>query len=48
MGRGAEGDHRLNNLLKKTDTRFVSFDDDTAFTNLNHPHEYESAVESLT
>lgn len=43
-----EGDHRLNNLLRKADTQFVSFEDDTLFTNLNHPHEYESALESLT
>ena len=43
-----EGDHRLNNLLRKADTLFVSFEDDTPFTNLNHPHEYESALESLT
>ncbi len=43
-----EGDHRLNNLLGEADTQFVSFEDDTLFTNLNHPHEYESALESLT
>ncbi|MEA3434749.1 MAG: molybdenum cofactor guanylyltransferase MobA [Campylobacterota bacterium] len=42
-----EGDHRLNNLLGEADTQFVSFEDDTLFTNLNHPHEYESALESL-
>ena len=43
-----EGNHRLNNLLRKANTQFVSFDDDTPFTNLNHPHEYESALKSLT
>lgn len=43
-----EGNHRLNNLLKKADTQFVSFKDDTPFTNLNHPHEYEEAMKSLT
>ncbi len=40
--------HRLNDLLKKAHTQFVTFDDDAPFTNLNHPHEYESALESLT
>ncbi len=42
-----EGDHRLNNLLKEADTQFVSFEDNTPFTNLNHPHEYENALKSL-
>jgi molybdopterin-guanine dinucleotide biosynthesis protein A len=40
--------HKLNDLLKKAHTQFVTFDDDAPFTNLNHPHEYESALESLT
>ncbi len=40
--------HKLNDLLKKADTKFIMFDDDTLFTNLNHPHEYESALKSLT
>ncbi len=40
--------HRLNNLLKKAHTQFVTFDNDTPFTNLNHPHEYKRALESLT
>ncbi len=43
-----KGNHRLNDLLKKADTKFIMFDDDTLFTNLNHPHEYESALKSLT
>ncbi|HEC45645.1 MAG TPA: molybdenum cofactor guanylyltransferase MobA [Epsilonproteobacteria bacterium] len=42
-----EGNHRLNNLLKEADTQFVSFEDNTPFTNLNHPHEYENALKSL-
>jgi len=40
--------HRLNDLLTKAHTQFIRFNDDTPFTNLNHPHEYESALESLT
>ena len=43
-----EGNHRLNHLLKEADTEFVSFKDDVPFTNLNHPHEYESALKNLT
>jgi molybdopterin-guanine dinucleotide biosynthesis protein A len=42
-----EGNHRLNNLLKKVDTQFVPFKDDDLFINLNHPHEYEKAQKSL-
>ncbi len=43
-----EGNHRLNSLLKEVKTQYISFDDDRLFTNLNHPYEYESAVENLT
>ena len=39
--------HRLNNLLKKVETQFVPFEDDTLFLNLNHPHEYERAQKHL-
>ncbi len=39
--------HRLHDLLKKAHTKFIIFDDDTPFTNLNHPHEYEQAMKSL-
>jgi len=40
--------HRLQSLLKKVETQFVPFEDDTLFLNLNHPHEYEKAQKSLT
>ncbi len=40
--------HRLNDLLKKSHTQFISFKDDIPFTNLNHPHEYESALKNIT
>ena len=36
--------HKLNDLLKKAHTRFITFDDDAPFTNLNHPHEYKKAL----
>ena len=39
--------HRLSALLKKVDTQFVPFEDDALFLNLNHPHEYEKAQNSL-
>jgi len=43
-----KGNHRLNAILKEVHTRFVIFEDDGAFINLNHPHEYESALKSFT
>jgi molybdopterin-guanine dinucleotide biosynthesis protein A len=43
-----EGNHRLHSLLKKVDTQFVPFSEDTFFTNLNHPHEYEEALNKVT
>ena len=39
-----EGDHRLGKLLNISNTHFVSFENDDAFINLNHPHEYEEAL----
>jgi molybdopterin-guanine dinucleotide biosynthesis protein A len=43
-----ECNHRLNDLLKEAHTQFIIFEDDAPFTNLNHPHEYEGALKSLT
>ncbi len=40
--------HRLTSLLKKVDTQFVPFEEDDLFLNLNHPHEYEKALKSLS
>jgi len=48
QGNRIKENHRLTDLLKKAHTQFVTFDDDTPFVNLNHPHEYESALGSLT
>jgi len=42
-----EGNHRLSDLLKEAHTRFVTFEDDTPFINLNHPHEYELALKKF-
>ncbi len=39
--------HRLGQLLKEAKTCFVSFDNEAAFANLNHPHEYEAALKVL-
>ena len=36
--------HKLGHLLKTSNTNFVSFDNDKAFLNLNHPHEYKEAL----
>jgi len=43
-----EEDHKLNNLLKIADTRFIAFEDSVAFINLNHPHEYENALKLIS
>ena len=40
-------DHKLQSLLKLAKTNYVPFVDDLSFTNLNHPHEYEKALNSL-
>jgi len=39
-----EGDHRLGKLLSMSQTRFVEFENEEPFMNLNHPHEYEEAL----
>jgi len=43
----AADDHKIENLLKKVHTKFVAFEDDSFFLNLNHPHEYEEALRIL-
>ncbi len=40
--------HRLGALLNEVDTKWVYFEDDTRFSNLNHPHEYEEALKHLS
>ena len=39
----AKGNHRLGFLLQSVNTQEVYFDQEEAFMNLNHPHEYEEA-----
>ena len=41
------GDHRIGNLLRRVDTKFIFFEDDTAFSNLNHPSEYKAALKRI-
>ena len=36
--------HKLGMLLKSVKTKWVEFEDEEAFMNLNHPHEYEEAL----
>lgn len=40
----AQNNHKLGFLLKSSQTNFVHFDDEKAFLNLNHPHEYQEAL----
>lgn len=42
-----EDNHKLQALLDLARTTYVTFTDDRPFTNLNHPHEYEKAINSL-
>ena len=39
--------HKLGLLLKNSNTIFVDFKDEKAFLNLNHPHEYEKALQLI-
>ena len=36
--------HKLGMLLKNSNTNFVTFTNEEAFSNLNHPHEYQLAL----
>lgn len=37
-------EHKLGKLLKNSNTLYVDFEDERAFLNLNHPHEYKAAL----
>ena len=39
--------HRLSDLLALASTCFVAFEEDRPFTNLNHPQEYQEALNSF-
>ncbi|WP_345972643.1 molybdenum cofactor guanylyltransferase MobA [Sulfurimonas diazotrophicus] len=43
----ASGDHKLGRMLSESRVRYVDFDDEQLFSNLNHPHEYEAALKTL-
>jgi molybdopterin-guanine dinucleotide biosynthesis protein A len=42
-----KGNHKLGDLLELAQIRFVPFDEDTPFMNLNHPQEYREALKIL-
>jgi len=39
-----QDNHRLGYLLKQTHSTFIEFEDELMFSNLNHPFEYEEAL----
>jgi molybdopterin-guanine dinucleotide biosynthesis protein A len=39
-----EGGHKMGRLLQEAHTCFIDFEEEEAFLNLNHPHEYEKAL----
>lgn len=39
--------HKIGNILQKVMTKYVDFEEEQLFMNLNHPHEYEAAVQLL-
>ena len=42
-----EDNHKLGFLLKTSNTLQVEFEDEKAFLNLNHPHEYQEALKLI-
>ena len=40
-----ENSHKLGYLLKNSNTNYLFFSDEESFLNLNHPHEYEKALQ---
>jgi len=36
--------HKLGQLLKSSHTKYIYFEDEKPFLNLNHPHEYKEAL----
>ena len=40
-------EHKLGFLLQKVKTNYVDFSDEENFLNLNHPHEYEIALQRI-
>ena len=42
-----ENNHKLGFLLKNSQTTYLDFKDETPFLNLNHPHEYQTALQRV-
>lgn len=42
-----QDNHKLNFLLKSSNTIYVEFENEEAFLNLNHPHEYQAALKLI-
>ena len=42
-----ENQHKLTQLLHHANTLYLPFEEETLFANLNHPHEYAKALETL-
>lgn len=38
-----DNNHKIRSMLEKVKTKYIDFDNDTLFTNLNHPEEYKKA-----
>ena len=43
----AEDNHKLGALLKMAKSHFVHFSEESPFENINHPHEYRSALQAI-
>ncbi|WP_345988333.1 molybdenum cofactor guanylyltransferase MobA [Sulfurimonas sp. HSL1-2] len=43
----ATGDHKLGRMLSERRVRYVDFDEEQLFSNLNHLHEYEAALKRV-
>jgi len=39
--------HKLGFLLKSSKTKYIRFEDEKPFLNLNHPHEYQEALKLI-
>jgi len=42
-----ENNHKLGYLLRESKTQWIMFEEEEAFSNLNHPHEYKEALSRL-
>ncbi len=42
-----QNNHRIGYLLEESLSNFIEFEDELAFSNLNHPFEYEDAVKNI-